>query len=71
MFPYANIEIPLPAGYSCREVLCAIGTICAGNFIISDEGKLLLVRMNVEPKNRVLSNENDYVLMFGDTAIYV
>ena len=38
--------VEYPAGYSLREILGFIAGMYAGNFIMSDEGKLRLVRLN-------------------------
>lgn len=57
---------PLPVGYSSREVLGIIASSYGGNFIISDEGNLLLIRLSDLPKeNNYLIDQVGDVLVFG------
>ena len=42
--------LPLPVGYSSREVLQIIAGFYGGNFIFTDEGKLLLIRLSDLPE---------------------
>ena len=57
---------PLPVGYSSREVLGIIAASYGGNFIISDEGNLLLIRLSDLPKeNNYLIDQVGDVLVFG------
>lgn len=65
-------ELPLPLGYSSREVLGIIAASYGGNFVISDEGALLLVRMADLPKetNYLVTVTGD-VLVFGEDKILV
>ena len=58
-------EFPLPVGYSSREVLGMIAASYGGNFIISDEGALLLIRLADLPR------ETNYLITeFGDILIF-
>lgn len=62
----------LPAGYSSREVLGIIAASYGGNFIISDEGQLLLIRLSDLPKEtNYLVTESGDVLVFGEDKILV
>ena len=63
---------PLPAGYSSREVLGIIAASYGGNFVVSDEGQLLLIRLADLPKetNYLVSEVGD-VLLFGTDRILV
>ena len=45
-----NYSIPLPVGYTFRQVLGFIAGLYGGSFIMSDEGKLRLVAMYELPK---------------------
>lgn len=63
---------PLPVGYSSREVLGIIAASYGGNFVVSDEGQLLLIRLSDLPKetNYLVSEVGD-VLLFGTDRILV
>ena len=57
---------PLPVGYSSREVLGILAASYGGNFVISDEGNLLLIRLSDLPKeNNYLIDQVGDVLVFG------
>jgi len=63
---------PLPVGYSSREVLGAIAASYGGNFIMSDEGQLLLIRLSDLPREtNFLVTESGDVIIFGDDKIVV
>lgn len=62
----------LPVGYSSREVLGMIAASYGGNFIISDEGQLLLIRLCDLPKEtNYLVSETGDVFLFGSDKILV
>lgn len=64
--------LPLPAGYSQREVLGIIAACYGGNFVISDQGELLLITIGGIPKEtNLLIDDNGFTLVFGDTRILV
>lgn len=64
--------LPLPVGYSSREVLGMIAASYGGNFVISDEGALLLIRLCDLPREtNYLTTEFGDVLVFGDDKILV
>ena len=64
--------IPLPTGYSCREVLGYIASMYVGSFVITDDGKLRLVSLlEIPPETNLLVTEDGDVILFGDTAILV
>lgn len=67
-----SYQFPLPVGYSSREVLGMIAAAYGGNFVISDEGQLLLIRLGDLPKetNYLVSEAGD-VLLFGTDKIVV
>ena len=68
----SNYAFPLPANYTLREVLGYIGSICGGNWIITEEGKLRLIPMWGMPiETNLLINEDGDVIIFGDDAILV
>ena len=46
-------QVQMPVGYSCREVLGYIAAMYGGNFVMSDQGKLLLVQMGTQPADTV------------------
>lgn len=63
---------PLPVGYSSREVLGIIAGAYGGNFIMSDEGTLLLIRLSDLPReSNYLVTELGDVLLFGTDRILV
>ena len=65
-------QFPVMTGYSSREVLGIIAASYGGNFVMSDEGKLLLITLGSLPKdtnflideigNRILIGEDRIVL---------
>lgn len=65
-------KFPLPVGYSSREVLAFIAASYGGNFIISDENQLLLVRLGDLPRetNYMIDSLGD-VIVFGEDRIIV
>lgn len=65
-------EFPLPVGYSMREVLGIIGASYGGNFVMSDEGQLLLIRLCDLPRetNYLITQAGD-IIIFGDDRILV
>lgn len=61
--------LPLPLGYSSREVLQIIAGSYGGNFVITDEGQLLLIRLCDLPKEtNYLVRETGDVFTFGEDA---
>ena len=63
---------PLPVCYSSREVLGAIAASYGGNFIMSDEGQLLLIRLSDLPREtNFLVTESGDVIIFGNDKIVV
>lgn len=68
----AAYTIPLPTGYSCREVLGYIASMYVGAFIITDEGKLRLVSiLELPPETNYLINEAGDAITFGGDRILV
>lgn len=62
----------LPAGYTMREMLGYIASAYGGNFIITDEGKLLLVQLGgLEIETFYLVDENGDAITFGGDRILV
>lgn len=63
--------VPLPTGYTCREVLGYIAAMYAGCFIISDTGKLRLVSMTDMPEetNYLIDNNGDAITFGGDRIL--
>ena len=67
-----DYNIPLPTGYTFREVLGYIAGMYGGSFIMSDEGKLRLVTMYELPtETNFLIDSSGYRITFGGTRIYV
>ena len=65
-------KFSLPLGYSSREMLGIIAASYGGNFIISDEGQLLLIRLQDLPKEtNYLVTESGDVIVFGNDKITV
>lgn len=68
----AAYTIPLPTGYSYREVLGYIASMYAGCFIITDEGKLRLVSITeLPPETNYLIDEHGDAITFGGDRILV
>lgn len=68
----AAYTIPLPTGYSYREVLGYIASMYVGCFIITDEGKLRLVSITeLPPETNYLINEQGDAITFGGDRILV
>lgn len=64
--------IQYPAGYSQREVLSFIAAAYAGCFVMTDEGKLRLVRLNeIGIETHFLVENNGYAIKFGGDRILV
>lgn len=65
-----NFTIDYPDSQtSIRDVLCWIAAANGGNFIISDEGKLYLVKLKTAPV--LLSDENKNIITFGNDVSIV
>lgn len=65
-------QFSLPAGYTMREMLGYIASAYGGNFIISDEGKLLLVQLGgMREETYYLVDENGDAITFGGNRILV
>ena len=68
----AAYTIPLPTGYSYREVLGYIASMYVGCFIITDEGKLRLVSITeLPPETNLLITEDGDKIQFGTDFILV
>lgn len=68
----AAYRIPLPTGYSCREVLGYIASMYVGAFIITDEGKLRLVSiLELPPETNYLIDVVGDAITFGGDHILV
>lgn len=65
-------KFPLPVGYSSREMLGIIAASYGGNFIISDENQLLLIKLGDLPRetNYLIDSTGD-VIVFGQDKIVV
>lgn len=64
--------VPLPVGYTYREILGYIASFYVGCFVITEEGKLRLVGMTGLPRqtNYLITNEGSPIT-FGGTRILV
>lgn len=68
----AAYTIPLPTGYSYREVLGYIASMYVGCFIITDEGKLRLVSiLELPPETNYLIDQVGDAITFGGDRILV
>lgn len=56
---YNEYEITLPIGYSCREMLQYLAAMYGGNFVMSDEGRLLFIRLGD------VAEETDFLISYG------
>lgn len=65
--PAGKYIIPLPAGYTMREVLGYIAGMYGSNCIISDEGKLMMVALYDLPEETFLlvDNAGNYITFGG------
>lgn len=67
-----DYEFPLPVGYSMREVLGALASAYAGNFIMTESGMLRLIAINEMPRQtNYLIDENGFAIVFGEDRILV
>ena len=67
-----NYTFPLMTGYTNREVLGIIAASYGGNFIISDEGKLLLIKLGALPQEtNYLIDEQGNSILIGDDRILI
>ena len=65
-----SYSISAPIGYTMRETLANIGAMYAGNWIITLEGKLLLIALNGIPEETsLLIDGAGNVIYFGEDAI--
>lgn len=68
----AAYTIPLPVGYSCREILGYIASMYVGAFIITDDGKLRLVSiLELPPETNYLIDGVGDAITFGGDRILV
>lgn len=68
----APLTIDYPAEYTIREILCYIAAAHIGNWIVTGEGKLLLVPLGSEPKETYyLVTERGRAITLGGTRILV
>lgn len=67
-----DYSIPIPASYTMREVLGYIAAMYAGNWIITKDGKLLLLKLNGLPEetNYLVTNYGSPIT-FGGVRILV
>lgn len=67
----ASYTIPLPTGYTYREVLSYIASMYAGCFIITEEGKLRLVTLYELPPetNYLIDNAGNWLTFGGDRIL--
>lgn len=65
--------VEYPNDYTMREILSHVAAANAGNWVITDQGKLLLVRLNDIPvESFLLVDETGDIILFGeDIAIDV
>lgn len=67
-----NYTFPLMTGYTSREVLGIIAASYGGNFVMSDEGKLLLLKLGSLPKEtNYLIDEQGNSILIGDDRILI
>lgn len=67
-----SYTVPLPTGYTYREILGYIASMYVGCFIMSDVGKLRLVTLlELPPETNYLINEMGDAITFGGDRILV
>ena len=59
--------VPYPQDWTMREVLGYIAASCGGNWVITPENKLLLVKLG--RTYSMLSKDDENAILFGDTII--
>lgn len=66
-----SYAIPLPTGYTYRQVLGYIASMYAGCFIMTDEGKLRLVTLYELPPetNYLIDNAGNWITFGGDRIL--
>lgn len=64
-------RIPTPTNYSMREVLGYLATMYCGNFIITKDGKLLLLQLNNLPEetNYLVTTAGDFITIGGNRIL--
>ncbi len=68
----AAYTIPLPTGFTYREILGYIASMYAGCFIMTDEGKLRLVTIyEIPPETNYLIDQLGNAITFGGDRILV
>ena len=64
--------IPVPAEYSCREVLGYIAAMYIGCFVMDDYGNLRMITLNgMPPETNFLINTAGFAITFGGDRIIV
>lgn len=64
--------VQYPGGYAMREILGYIAGMYVGNFIMSDDGKLRLIRLNeIGVETHYLVENAGYIITFGGDRILV
>lgn len=67
-----SYQVEYPNDYTMREVLGYIGAVNGGNWVITETGKLRLVRLNeLPPETFLLVTENGSPIRFGEVRILV
>ena len=70
LFNTFEYSISPPVGYTMREVLGNIASMYAGNWVMSLDGKLLLVALSELPvETSLLVDQSGNVITFGEDAI--
>lgn len=67
-----NYLVEAPVGYTMREVAGWIAAAHAGNWTITDAGKLRLIGLaGIPTETSYLVTEDGYAILFGDTRIII
>lgn len=67
-----EFKIDYPFGYTCRDILRFIAIAYGGNWTVTEDGKLRLLRLNsLLPETGYLVKENGAVIVFGGIALKV
>ena len=65
-------RLPLPSGYTLREILGYIASMYVGSFVMTDVGKLRLVTLTeLPPETSYLIDDGGYAITFGGERILV
>lgn len=66
-----DYTMSMPVNATCRDILSWIGAAHGGNWIMTDAGKLRLIRLRDAVETSILVEEYGRFIQFGDTLIQI